>query len=730
MSTIPAVAGGTAVTHSQSFLSRGQLAFAFGLAALLAAPTLMAQAVGTAFTHQGELRDAGSPASASCDFEFRLFDATESGGQIGQTLSLPAVEVTDGLFSVELDFGAGQFVGDAQWLEVAVRPAAGNDFEVLMPRTQVTAAPCALAALTALDGSVSSASISSGAAGTNQINSSQVQRRVSGSCPEGQYLRIVAQNGTVTCASDTTGNDWSRGGNAGTDAETDFLGTADAQPLEIRTANVRSLRIEPSSILFSGLPINATVVAGSWVNSVDGEVRGASIGGGGAPSGNSDPDHSNEGPNRVTDNYGTVGGGLNNIAGDDSGTGSDRPYATVAEGTRNVASGDCSVVAGGGHNTASGSTSAVLGGGGNSATGYLSAVLGGYQNSASGDLGLVGAGESNRASVYGSMVLGGALNRADAQYSFETGGTGNHASASYASVGGGQGNSAGGDYSRAGGRNAKIRPPTTVGAAGTCASVGTSGDADGDNGTVIWADSQEVDFVSSGPNQFLVRAAGGVASNDSTVPNQIDLLVNSRSNDVNADLMLRSKTSDTGINFGATSGGTLFVAKATIAGNSPAFTNYAQWNDSGVFRLFVDNPIKPTAGGFAAPSDARLKQHIAPLDGALDRLLALRGVRFAYRPETPNGLYAPGEHTGFIAQEVEAVFPDWVSEHDSGYKMVAPKGFDALAVEALRELRGEQQAEDARMTEELRRLRRDNAALQARLTRIEEVLRAAMEFRR
>ena len=33
---------------------------------------------------------------------------------------------------------------------------------------------------------------------------------------------------------------------------------------------------------------------------------------------------------------------------------------------------------------------------------------------------------------------------------------------------------------------------------------------EGDTGTFIWADAQNEDFVSSGPNQCLVRASGGV----------------------------------------------------------------------------------------------------------------------------------------------------------------------------------------------------------------------------
>lgn len=78
-------------------------------------------------------------------------------------------------------------------------------------------------------------------------------------------------------------------------------------------------------------------------------------------------------------------------------------------------------------------------------------------------------------------------------------------------VSGGLLNCAGGSFSFAGARRAKVRPGTASGALGDgCAGVPDSGDADGDNGTFAWADSQDVDFISTGPNQFLVRAEGGV----------------------------------------------------------------------------------------------------------------------------------------------------------------------------------------------------------------------------
>jgi hypothetical protein len=61
-----------------------------------------AQALGTAFTYQGQLKDSGLPATGVYDFEFKLFDASTSGGQVGSTVALNDVAVSLGVFSVKM----------------------------------------------------------------------------------------------------------------------------------------------------------------------------------------------------------------------------------------------------------------------------------------------------------------------------------------------------------------------------------------------------------------------------------------------------------------------------------------------------------------------------------------------------------------------------------------------------------------------------------------------------
>ena len=132
---------------------------------------------------------------------------------------------------------------------------------------------------------------------------------------------------------------------------------------------------------------------------------------------------------------------------------------------------------------------------------------------------------------------------------------------------------------------------------------------------------------------------------------------------------------------------------------------------------------KPGGGTWAVFSDARLKKNINDLDGALDSLLALHGVTFEYKdPASINE--TPGMHIGMIAQDVEKVFPQWISETSNGYKQLSFSGFEALTVEALRDLRNEKDAQIAQQSSRISALESENAALRQRLDAIEKSLSA------
>jgi hypothetical protein len=82
--------------------------------------------MGTAFTYQGSLLEGGSPANSSYDFQFHLHDDAVANSPIGSMQQLTAVNVSDGLFSMQLDFGDAAFDGQARGWRYPARRSAGG----------------------------------------------------------------------------------------------------------------------------------------------------------------------------------------------------------------------------------------------------------------------------------------------------------------------------------------------------------------------------------------------------------------------------------------------------------------------------------------------------------------------------------------------------------------------------------------------------------------------------
>jgi hypothetical protein len=339
--------------------------------------------------------------------------------------------------------------------------------------------------------------------------------------------------------------------------------------------------------------------------------------------------------NGVSGDYGTVAGGNGNAA---------HTRATVSGGYFNHANGEASVVAGGTDNDANGDWSTIGGGDGATATGNHATVAGGFFNHAPGTAG---------------TVPGGRLNWA------------------------------GGDYSFAAGDRAKVRNPTE------------SGDSDGDEGTFVWSDrsNTETFFESTGPNQFLIEAEGGVGidTNDPLAQLHIanatgagnGLLVQANGGDgFNVYWIFdQNVTIDT---YRGSDGRRLPIAFQPSGGNVGIGTT------SPSEKLEVNGNV--LANNVAVPSDARYKKNVAPINGALGMISEIEGVQYAFDREAfPEKDFDPGSHLGVIAQDVQAVLPELVSESESGYLSVNYMGLIPVLMEAVKE----QQAQIKALKEEV-----------------------------
>jgi Chaperone of endosialidase len=96
------------------------------------------------------------------------------------------------------------------------------------------------------------------------------------------------------------------------------------------------------------------------------------------------------------------------------------------------------------------------------------------------------------------------------------------------------------------------------------------------------------------------------------------------------------------------------------------------------------------------------------------RLLKLHGVTYEYK--NPAAIHElPGQQTGMIAQEVEKIFPEWVETGRDGMKRLSVRGFEALTVEALRELRAEKDAQIRARDTQIESMEKRLAAIEAKL---------------
>lgn len=133
-----------------------------------------------------------------------------------------------------------------------------------------------------------------------------------------------------------------------------------------------------------------------------------------------------------------------------------------------------------------------------------------------------------------------------------------------------------------------------------------------------------------------------------------------------------------------------------INNSAPAYT----LDVNGTVR--ASSALKPGGGSWADSSDERLKTNVRPITGALDKLTRLNGVDFEWKmPKQHHGDTTPG---GFVAQNVREVFPEFVKAEDckgeectlvndgKTLTLGLPLKFDAYVVEAMKELKAENDA--------------------------------------
>ena len=541
--------------------------------------------LGTGFTYQGQLKQGGAPVDSPTDFVFQLFDAETNGIQVGASLIRNGVDVVNGLFTVELDFGIEVLDGSARWLQVSVSAVP------LAPRQPITATPYALQ--------------------TRGIVVNELGR-------VGLGTRNPANQLTVAGDADFSGN-VGIGANVPTSMlhfQRPYASTA------IRFQSVRFDQGAPTSLLRAPGAATTSGAGATW------DAPGAAL----APDdvwatsnlseivGTPDADQS-----RFLD---LTAAGFALPAGAQV-TG----FTVQIEGHATAACSECE----GGDVT-------------------LSVEL------------LGGSGEST-----GKSIKLGASDTTTG-----TGGTFDPWGLTWAP-----------EQVNDGAFGARISASLVLGDLlclfGGCVRVPC--DCTGTGTSFVDAVTITVHFFDAPTTSTPVDWSLGLSQDD-------------------ANFRIAATPDLSAPAFVITPQGSVGIGTTEFLG--------------GFFKLAVNGAAaKPSGGQWSALSDARLKRNIEPLHGALERMLSLRGVTFEFTEEgLRTGLALPGRHVGLIAQEVEPVFPEWVSESSSGYKFVTETGTTALLVEALRELRAEKDAQVAEKDGEIAELNNRLVRLEAMVARM------------
>jgi hypothetical protein len=659
----------------------------------------------SAFTYEGRLTDGPGPANGFYELRFALYDALAGGTVVSGPVTNPSVIVTNGLFTVLIDFGTAPFAGADRWLEIGVRTNGISDpFTILSPRQPLTPVPYALYALAS--GSVSWSNISNvppeladgvdndttySAGNGLELIGTQFRVRFGGTGSLGTAARTDHNHDT---------NYWKLTGNSGTTVGVNFIGTTDNQPLEFRVNNQRTLRLESTGRLIGGSGHNVSTnasysviaggqsntnqshhssVAGGFHNSIGTNSPYSTIGAGGENNIGADSAYctvAGGSRNEIGTNslYSVVGGGRINTIGPNS------LRCTLAGGTLNdiEANADASVIGGGYDNNiaANSQYSTIAGGYSNDidADSVYSTISGGWQNDigTNSEYSVISGGLNNNIAPNApfSAVAGGQLNDigTNSEASTISGGYDNNIAdnSNYCTVGGGQLNDIGMNSAYSvigGGFNNNIAENATYGtipggdgnfATNRAFAAGHRAKAN-HSGAFVWGDSVDADVVSTNVNSMTLRATGGY----------------------------RLVTALTGAG--------VYLASGT--------------------------------GSWTSLSDRNAKENFAPVDvrGVLEKVAVLPVCTWNYKTQT-NSV----RHIGPTAQDFKAAFG--LGEGDTGITTIDADGVALAAIKGLNEKfegrERELQTELKSKSAHIEALQKHNELLEQRVAKLERLLTA------
>lgn len=655
---------------------------------------------GTAFTYQGRLLDDGVPANGTnYGMDFHLYDSPTNDLRFG-SVSVEGVVVSNGLFTVTLDFG-NVFSGDARWMGIWVRKS-GDSAVLLTPRQLITSTPYAVMAAGAsnLLGTLPATQLT-GVMDLSRLPAQVVTNNATGLNLTGSFI------GGVSNLVDTSSNYWGGFIGAGFSNlvaafnssivggfQNNISDSSDNYAADAFIGGGFRNHIQGDHSVIGGGLWNTNASASACIGSGRLNQIEAGFDGGFIGAGNN---------NRVAAiNSSIVGGYQNNISDPPDGFMVD---AFIGGGLQNHAGANHTVIAGGLNNTNLGPGATVGGGNAN------------WVGAAANDV-FIGGGYLNRAEGFRGVISGGQANRVETNADYATIGGGRRnqigSYASLATIGGGISNAVSPNGAYAIIPGGLLNQATNLAfAAGRRAKAIHSG-------SFVWGDSTDTDVASTSSNQFLIRATGGVGIG---VNDPGSLL------DVGGRIRLRQ---DAGSTNAAGSAGLWLYQNAPAADrgfmgmNGDGYMGF--WGAKGASWGMLMNITNGnlavvgtvTANGVLLTSDRNAKENFQSLNRqeVLAKLVDLPVSQWNYKQESPSQ-----KHIGPMAQDFQAAF-GLNGNDDRHISVVDEAGVALAAIQGLNE-KLENKCGDA--ASRLRALEKENAELRQQLAELRALLVGAIQ---
>jgi len=633
-------------------------------------------AQGTAFTYQGKLTDSGNLANGNYDFQFKLFDTATvgTGTQQGSTVAVPNITVTNGIFTVQLDFGvcAACFNGASRFLEIGVRPTGGGSFITLSPRQPITSTPYALKSMNAANATTADGL---SVACVNCITSSQIQS-VNGSAVTGTIPVASVPAGSTNYIQNQTAA--SQIGNFNISGNGTVGGTLAANIVNAARYNING---QPVLSVVGGTDcLFVGINAGS-----NGSCEGNSLFGAATGSSNTSGFHNSY--------FGSNAGAANT-------SGANNAFFGYLAGRRNT-SGDSNAFFGsvaGDRNTI-GQNNTFIGEGADfntfNPTGDNNTLLGFSASINSAVSNSTAIGANALVTQSNSLILGSinGVNSATADTKVGIGTTTPDAVldvqrdsltvpevARFTSYG----NTANDILGRS--SNGSRAAPTATPSGRPLLQLGATGHDGTGFATTARASIQ------------LIASENWTPTAQGT---NIRFLTTTNGTTTTSTRMLIADDGNIGI------GTTAPLDKLDVNGDIRVGT--------GTTGCVKDSDGTVIAGNCS--SDARLKRDITPFPHLLDKLLQLQPVHFYWRSaEFPDRHFGSAQSFGLVAQEVEKVMPELVREDAQGFQTVNYSKLPLLTLQAIKELKAENNA----LKEKLQKVEQQQAQIKTQATSIQQ----------